>query len=60
MTAITEEQPFDLEDICLDIAEELGIPEPQRDAAVQEGFFAYRQNRDLKEAIRYWWEATNI
>jgi len=54
------EQPFDLEDICIDIANELGIPKPQQDAAVQEGFFAYRENRDIKEAMRYWWETSNI
>ena len=54
------EQPFDLEDICLDIAKELGVSENKREDAVQEGFFAYRQNRDITEAIRYWAESEGL
>jgi hypothetical protein len=54
------DRPFDLEDICRDIALQLNIPERCIDAAIQEGFFAYRENRDIEEALRYWWEAEQI
>jgi len=50
----------DIETKCLRIATELGIPEKHQDAAVQEGLFAYRENRELTEAIRYWAESEHI
>lgn len=51
--------PTDLTDIINDIIDELGIPDTYRDEALREGHFANFEYRDIKAALRYWWEQKN-
>lgn len=47
----------DLETVCFEIAEQIGIPDVLLDAAVQEGCIAYREGRDIPAAIQFWAES---
>jgi hypothetical protein len=49
-----EEQAVDLH--IRDIVAELGIPEPFVEDAVQEGWVAHLEKRDIRRALIYWWE----
>lgn len=50
------ERPTDLSDIIDDIITELNIPDQHKEDAAQEGHLAFLENRDIKAAIRYWWD----
>jgi hypothetical protein len=54
------EAPCDLGDIVDDIITELGIPDLHKEAARREGHLAFFEGRDIKEALRYWWEAIQV
>ena len=51
---------IDLEDFCLEIAEELSVPRKHLDSAVLEGCLAYSENRDIPSAIQYWAESEDL
>jgi len=39
---------------------DLKIPYQFRESARQEGYLAYCENRDVAEALRYWWEKEQL
>jgi hypothetical protein len=51
------EVPCDLADIVDELIAELGIPDLHKEQARREGHLAFFEDRDIKEALRYWWFA---
>ena len=58
--AIAQVPQLETNSYCVDIANELSVPEYRLEDAIKEGHLAILENRDIPEAIRYWAESEGL